>query len=127
MVQIRRRWGTVLLALILAYVLLLMTAPASQVQSSDDSDAQLPPGTSANSEHSEAPGSSNLLKKAEREGSVRVIVRLRTDFAPEGRLDRTDVANQRDGIESAQAGCQRICKGLITRPCVSTRRFRLSL
>ena len=100
----RRRWGTVLLALILAYVLLLMVAPASQGQSSDD--AQLPSGKSGNSEQSETPDSSHLLQKAEREGSVRVIVRLRTDFVPEGRLDRPEVADQRDEIESAQAGLQ---------------------
>jgi hypothetical protein len=91
MVQIRRRWGTVLLALILAYVLLLVVAPASQGQTSGDSEAQPPSGTSASSDHDETPNSSHLLQKAEREGSVRVIVRLRTDFAPEGRLERVEV------------------------------------
>ena len=109
MVQIRRRWGAVLLALILAYVLLLVVAPASQGQTSDDS---VPPsGRSANSEQDETPSASHLLQKAEREGSVRVIVRLRTDFVPEGRLDRTGVADQRDEIESAQARLQENLQG----------------
>ena len=111
MVQIRRRWGTVLLALILAYVLLLVVAPASQGQTSDDSEVQPPSGTSANSEQDETPNSSHLLQKAQREGSVRVIVRLRTDFVPEGRLDGIEVADQRDEIESAQAGLQGSLQG----------------
>jgi subtilisin len=111
MVQIRRRWGTVLLALILAYVLLLVVAPASQGQTSDDSKARPPVETSANSEHDETPNSSHLLQKAQREGSVRVIVRLRTDFVPEGTLDRPEVADQRDEIENAQAGLQANLQG----------------
>ena len=109
MVQKRRRWGTVLLALILAYVLLLMVAPASQGQSPDDT--QPPSGTSGNSEQSETPDSSHLLQKAEREGSVRVIVRLRTEFVPEGRLSRPEVADQRDEIGSAQAELREDLRG----------------
>jgi Bacterial Ig-like domain len=46
MVQKSRRWGTVLLAMILAYLLLLTVAPASQGQPSDDSGPQPPSGTS---------------------------------------------------------------------------------
>jgi subtilisin len=111
MVHKRRRGGTVLVALILAYVLLLMVALPSQGQPSDDSEAQPPSGTSGNSEQGETPNSSHLLQKAEREGSVRVIVRLRTDFVPEGRLDRTEVADQRDEIESAQARLQENLQG----------------
>ncbi|MDQ3588955.1 MAG: S8 family serine peptidase [Actinomycetota bacterium] len=113
MVQIRRRWGTVLLALILAYALLLVVAPASQGQTSDLSETQPSSGTSANSEHDETPNSSNLFQKARREGSVRIIVRLRTDdgFVPEGRLDRTEVSDQRDEIEGAQAGLQEDLQG----------------
>ncbi len=111
MVQIRRRWGTVLLALILAYVLLLVVAPASQGQTSGDSEVQPPSGTSANSEQDETPNSSHLLQKAQREGSVRIIVRLRTDFVPEGRLDGIEVADQRDEIESVQAGLQESLQG----------------
>jgi hypothetical protein len=67
MVQKSRRWGTVFLALILASVLLLMVAPASQGQSSDDSEAEPPSG---NSEQGGTPNSSRLLQKAEREGRV---------------------------------------------------------
>jgi hypothetical protein len=35
-----------------------------------------------------------------------VIVRLRTDFVPEGRLDRIEAADQRDEIQGARAGLQ---------------------
>jgi subtilisin len=38
-------------------------------------------------------------------------VRLRTDFVPEGRLDRAEVADQRDEIVSAQAGLQENLQG----------------
>jgi subtilisin len=106
MVNELRRWGTVLLALMLASALLLTFAPASQGQPSDDSDDQPPPGTSGSGERSEATDTSRMLQRAEREGSVRVIVRLRTDFVPEGRLSRPEVADQRGEIESAQAGLQ---------------------
>jgi subtilisin len=64
-----------------------------------------------NSEKGGTPGPSPLLQEAERDGSVRVIVQLRTDFAPEGRLGRTEVADQRDGIESVQAGLQEHLRG----------------
>ena len=67
-------------------------------------DASAPSTTSGSSEEEKAFDPSHLLRKAEREGSVRVIVRLRTDFVPEGRLARAEVTDQRDGIESAQAG-----------------------
>ena len=77
----------------------------------DIPDAIPPSGTSANSEQGETPNPSRLLQKAEREGSVRVIVRLSTDFVPEGRLDRTEVVDQRDGIESAQAALQENLQG----------------
>jgi subtilisin len=76
---------------------------------SDLSDAGL--GSSGNSEQGATPGPSRLLQKAEREGSVRVIVRLRTDFAPEGRLSRTEVVDQRDGIDGAQAGLREQLRG----------------
>jgi subtilisin len=106
MMQKSRRWGMVLLALIMAYVLLLTAAPASQGQSFDNSDTQSPAGTSVNSEQSETADSSHLLRKAEREGSIRTIVGLRTDFVPEGRLNRAEAADQRRGIESAGRGLQ---------------------
>ena len=49
---------------------------------------------------------SRLLEKAQREGSVQTIVGLRTDFKPEGRLNRAQVDDQRGAIESARAGLQ---------------------
>lgn len=67
--------------------------------------------TNSDSEQQQTPGSSRLLEKAEQEGSVRVIVRLRTDFVPEGRLSRPEVADQRDEIESAQTGLQEDLQG----------------
>jgi subtilisin family serine protease len=47
---------------------------------------------------------SRLLGKAQKEGSVPVIVGLRTDFTPEGRLSPAQVDDQRAAIESAGAG-----------------------
>jgi subtilisin len=111
MVQKRRRWGTLLLALLLAYVLLLTVAPASQGQPSDDSGPQPPSGTSGNREQSKAPDSSHLLQKAEREGSVRVIVGLQVDFAPEGQLARAQVVDQRSAIDRAQGGLRTELQG----------------
>jgi subtilisin family serine protease len=98
MVQSRRRAGTVLVALMLASVLLLTLAPVSR--------GQTPEGRSASSEQGATPDHSRLLRKAEQEGSVRVIVRLRTDFVPEGRLGRPEAADQRDEIRGARAGLQ---------------------
>jgi hypothetical protein len=43
------------------------------------------------------------LRKAQREGSVRVIVGLQVDFVPEGKLDQSQVEAQRDEIKTAQA------------------------
>ena len=108
----RVRTGMVLFALVLATLLLLATAPDSQGQSSDDSATQTPSnGRSASNELSATPDDSQLLKKAQREGSVRVIARLRTDFVPEGRLRRAEVADQRARIESAQTGLQAALQG----------------
>jgi subtilisin len=55
--------------------------------------------------------SPGLLRKAEREGSVRVIVGLRTDFTPEGRLSRAGVEDQRGGIQSTGEGLRRELSG----------------
>src|SRR5215213_6353402 len=103
MVHKRRRWGMVLLALIVAYVLLLAAAPASQGQSSDESDAAQtsPDGSSATGVTPRSPEASRMLQKAEREGSIRAIVGLRTDFVPEGRLNRAEETAQQNGIENA--------------------------
>src|SRR5215212_2819697 len=62
-------------------------------------------------EQQQTPSSSGLLQKAEREGSVRVIVGLSTDFMPEGRLSRAEVADQRDAVHSAQADLQEDLQG----------------
>ena len=51
-----------------------------------------------------SPEASRMLQKAEREGSIRAIVGLRTDFVPEGRLSRAEAAAQRRGIENAGTG-----------------------
>ena len=111
MVQ-RGRVSTVLFALVVASVLLLVFAPVSRGQSSDTSPAQTPPDNrSASSDQAKTPDGSQLLKKAQREGSVRVIAHLRTDFVPEGRLSRSAVADQRAGIASAQSGLQRGLQG----------------
>ena len=98
MVHSTRRAGTVLVALMFSSGLLLALAPVSQGQTSD--------GRPAGGERGGTPDHSQLLGTAEREGSVRVIVRLRTGFAPEGRLARPEVADQRDEIRDARAGLQ---------------------
>jgi hypothetical protein len=106
MVQSIRRASTVLIALMLASILLLALAPVSQGQTPEDSAVRTTDERSARGEQGETPDLSQLLRKAEREGSVRVIVRLRTDFAPEGRLARPEVADQRDEMRDARAGLQ---------------------
>jgi subtilisin len=112
MVELGRRTGTVLFALILACALLLTVAPAGWGQTSDEGAAQRPSdGRPGDEQPAETPGLSDLLRKAEREGTVRVIVGLRTDFVPEGRLSRAEAADQRADIESAQAGLQRELRG----------------
>ncbi|MGH3089052.1 MAG: hypothetical protein ACRDSJ_17270, partial [Rubrobacteraceae bacterium] len=50
-------------------------------------------------EVSESPDDAQLLREAESEGSVRVIVGIETDFVPEARIGRARVAEQREGIE----------------------------
>jgi subtilisin len=77
----------------------------------DVPDASAPSATSGTGDQEGRPDSSHLLQKAEREGSVRVIVRLQSDFVPEGRIGRAEAADQRNGIESAQAGLQEQLRG----------------
>jgi cytoskeletal protein RodZ len=62
-------------------------------------------------EHQQPPDFSQLLQQAEQEGSVRVIAHLSTDFAPEGRQSRPEVADQRAQIASDQAGLQSDLQG----------------
>ena len=75
---------------------------AAQAQTSDVPDtAQAPPDqSSATGVTSRSPEASRMLQKAEREGSIRAIVGLRTEFVPEGRLNRAEAAAQRRGIEN---------------------------
>ena len=63
-----------------------------------------PDETSASGGSAGTAGSSRLLEKAQREGSVRAIVGLRTDFTPEGRLSVAQAEDQREAIESAGTG-----------------------
>jgi hypothetical protein len=112
MVWERRRAGTVLFALLVAAALLLALAPISRAQSPDDSGASSSSDRKAQAdEQHQTPDSERLLQIAEREGTVRVIVGLRTDFAPEGGLSRPEVADQRDEIQRAQAGLQEDLRG----------------
>lgn len=104
-----KRVGTVLIALLLASMLSLIAAPVSQGQSQE---GPAPTGEPPQADDQrQAPSSSKLLEKAEREGSVRVIVGLRTDFEPEGKLGRSAVDDQRDRIKNAQAGLRTELQG----------------
>jgi hypothetical protein len=77
-----------------------------EAQPPDTPDATQTPQdqSSATGESPRSPDASRLLQETEREGSVRVIVGLRTDFVPEGRLTRSRIAEQREGIDSVRAG-----------------------
>ena len=92
------RWfqiGGISSLLILLVVLVSFTTVSAQ---------PLPDETSGSGESTGVSDSSRLLEKAERKGSVRAIVGLRTDFTPEGRLSRSQAEDQRVAIESAGAG-----------------------
>src|SRR5918995_2562521 len=92
------RWfeiGGITSLLILLVVLVSFTAVSAQ---------PLPDESSGSEGSSSMSDSSRLLAKAQKEGSVPVIVGLRTDFTPEGQLNRAQVDDQRGAIESAGAG-----------------------
>src|SRR5918995_2609954 len=92
------RWfeiGGITSLLILLVVLVSFTAVSAQPLPDEPSGSE---GSSSMSD------SSRLLAKAQKEGSVPVIVGLRTDFAPEGQLNRAQADDQRGAIESARAG-----------------------
>ena len=74
----------------------------AQAQTPDAPDAaQTPPEqSSATGVSPRSPEASQMLQNAEREGSIRAIVGLRTEFVPEGRLNRAEAAAQRRGIEN---------------------------
>jgi len=100
---VRSRTVTLTMLVALAALALLLAAPGAwgqpdEVRSTTSSERGGETGTPAD------PPRSELLQKAERHGSVRVIVGLRTDFTPEGRLVRSQVEDQRNAIESAGEG-----------------------
>jgi hypothetical protein len=65
------------------------------------------------------PAVASLIQKANRDGSVRVIVGVRATFTPEGRLDQSQAALQRDAIALAQADVI----DRLTGPIDAVRRF----
>ncbi len=81
-----------------------MPAEAQAPDGPDDAARTPPDRSSATGVTPRSPEASRMLQKAEREGSIRAIVGLRTDFVPEGRLNRAEAADQREGIENAGAG-----------------------
>ncbi len=101
----RSRTVTLTMLVALAALALLLAAPGAwgqpnDVRSTSPSERSGETGTPA-----DTPGSaSELLQKAERHGSVRVIVGLRTDFTPEGRLSGPQTDDQRNAIENTGAG-----------------------
>src|SRR5215212_6031078 len=89
--------ASIVAATIVAAVSLLLIL--SQGVSAQPEDSRTPPGQgTVTGEPTESPGYSGLLHEAEREGSVSVIAGLRTGFEPEGRLTRSQVVHQREGI-----------------------------
>jgi subtilisin family serine protease len=94
------RGNWLLLLTLLALAAIAGTPAAAQRESDVPSGPAKPSGDGESRASSDA---SRLLDKAREEGSVRVIVRLQADFAPEGRLSGAQRADQRDAIDSAQA------------------------
>lgn len=108
----RRVLGAVVAAMVFAFALLLAVAPAGWGQSPDDEATRTQADDKSGSEQTnEASNPSELLQEAKREGSVRVIVQLRPEFVPEGRLSQPEVVDQRNDIESAQEGLQTELQG----------------
>ena len=67
-----------------------------------------------------SPAVTSLIQKANRDGSVRVIVGVRAAFTPEGRLDQAQAVFQRDTIALAQADVINRLAGL---PIDAVRQF----
>jgi subtilisin len=84
---------------------------AAQAQTPDQQDAaaQTPPdgGSVTAVRGPQSSEALQLLDKARREGTVRAIVGLRTGFVPEGKLSRSQTADQRGRIASARAALLR--------------------
>ena len=87
----------IVLAAIAAAVSLLMVSAQG---AAGQTDPQRPPEDRHTGESAD---SARLVREAEREGFVRVIVGLRTEFVPEGRLSEPEVAKQRQDIAGARA------------------------
>jgi subtilisin family serine protease len=101
----RSRTVTVTMLVALAALALLLAAPGAWGQPNDVRSTPPSEQSGETGKPADTPGSaSELLQKAEREGSVPVIVGLRTDCTPEGRLSGAQVDDQRAAIESAGAG-----------------------
>ena len=99
-----RTLATALLALAVI-VALLVAAPGALGQTDGNQSGPSPERSGETGTPADTPGSaSEVLQKAERRGSVRVIVGLRTDFTPEGRLSRPQAEDQRNAIENAGDG-----------------------
>ena len=115
--SIRLRRELLLVALIVVVVGAVLLAVGAnsptEAQGLERQQPSAPPeiGAAQTTDQQQTPHSSQLLEQAEQEGSVRVIAHLSTDFAPEGRLSRPEVADQRAEIASAQAGLQSDLQG----------------
>src|SRR5215217_5610065 len=90
------------MAAIVVALSLLLIPPQGVLAQPEDSGAP-PDQKTADGESAGSPGHSGLLRKAEHEGSVRVIVGLKTGFTPEGRLSRSRVAGQRKNIATSRS------------------------
>jgi len=78
----------------------MLSAAQAQTPGVPDTAQAQPDQSSATGLTPRSPEASRMLQKAEREGSIRAIVGLRTEFVPEGRLSRAEAAAQRRGIEN---------------------------
>ena len=81
-------------SLLFLLALLVAMVPSAAAQAGFGAAGRQESSSSVNSDH--------LARKAERDGFVRVIVALRSEFVPEGRLDRAAVRSQRAAIDRAQ-------------------------
>jgi subtilisin len=81
------------------------------VSSTAGSARPLPDGPAGSERSTVLSDPARLIGKAQKEGSVRVIVGLRTDFTPEGRLSGAQVDDQRAAIESAGEGLRAELEG----------------
>jgi subtilisin len=108
--RVRVLWGRTVAATMLvalAGALALLFAASGAWGQTDEVRSQPPreqSGDTGTAAYRPDAADQKMLRKAEREGSVRVIVGLRTDFTPEGRLSRAQAEDQREAIQSAGEG-----------------------